>query len=103
MKKILLNADNEISVFAVPDEVADHLTKYCNEFCCNWLPKSPDATKYHVNVNGMCVMCFDEKDFIDYLNQYICDEKSFLVETLTGVYYESDLPKEYIGLPYYGF
>ncbi len=29
MKKVLLSADSEISVFAVPDEVADNLEKYC--------------------------------------------------------------------------
>ena len=46
MKNVLLSADSEISVFAVPDPVADHLEKYCLEFCRNWLHKSPDAEKY---------------------------------------------------------
>ena len=36
MKSILLSADNEISVFSVPNEVADNLEQYCLEFCCNW-------------------------------------------------------------------
>lgn len=35
MKNVLLSADSEISVFAVPDEVADNLEKYCLEFCCH--------------------------------------------------------------------
>lgn len=43
MKKILLSADSEISVFKVPDKVADNLEKYCLEFCCDWLYNSPDA------------------------------------------------------------
>ena len=33
MKNVLLSADGDISVFSVPDEVADHLEKYCLEFC----------------------------------------------------------------------
>lgn len=32
MRNILLSADNEISVFSVPDEVADNLEEYCLEF-----------------------------------------------------------------------
>lgn len=31
MKEILLSADSEISVFGVPDEVADNLEHYCLE------------------------------------------------------------------------
>ena len=37
MKYVLLSADGEISVFSVPDKVANNLQKYCLEFCCNWL------------------------------------------------------------------
>lgn len=29
MKNVLLSADNEISVFSVPNEVADNLQQYC--------------------------------------------------------------------------
>lgn len=49
MKRILLSADGEISVFNVPDEVADNLEQYCLEFCRDWLYKSPDAKKYRSN------------------------------------------------------
>ena len=48
MKRILLSADSEISVFTVPDKVADNLEQYCLEFCSNWLHKNPDAEKYRV-------------------------------------------------------
>lgn len=73
MKRILFSADSEISVFAVPDRVADHLEQYCLEFCSNWLHKSPDAEKYRVKTGDTIGVCYNEKDFIDYLNQYICD------------------------------
>ncbi len=48
-------------------------------------------------------VCYSEKDFIDYLNQYICDEQSMLIATLADVFGEDSLPKEYIGLPYFNF
>ena len=103
MKKVLLSADSEISVFSVPDKAADNLEEYCSEFCCHWLHESPDAAKYRVKMGSMIGVCFSEKDFIDYLNQYVCDEQSVLIKTLTGVYVEDELPKEYIGLPYFNF
>ena len=62
-----LSADGEISVFSVPDEVADHLEKYCLEFCCHWLYESPDAEKYRVKMGNMIGVCYTEKDFIEYL------------------------------------
>lgn len=103
MKNVLLSADSEISVFAVPDEVADNLEKYCLEFCCHWLYESPDAAKYRVKIGNMVGVCYTEKDFIDYLNNYIFDEQSHLVAAFPNVYAEDELPKEYIGLPYFNF
>jgi hypothetical protein len=46
MKYSLLSADNNPSVYLVPDIVADNLTKYCIEFCDIWLHESPHAKKY---------------------------------------------------------
>lgn len=103
MKYVLLSADSEISVFSVPDDVADNLEQYCSEFCCNWLFKSPAAAKYRVKMGNMVGVCYSEKDFIDYLNQYICGEESVLVTSLTGVYSMDELPEEYVGLPYFNF
>lgn len=103
MKNVLLSADSEISVFSVPDEVADNLEKYCLEFCGHWLHESADAAKYRVKMGGVVGVCYNEKDFIDYLNQYICAEESVLVTTLTNVYEENKLPVKYIGLPYFNF
>ena len=100
MKSVLLSADSEINVFSVPDEVADNLEKYCLEFC-HWLHESPDAAKYRVKLGSVVGACYSEKDFIDYLNKYICDEQSVLIAILTDVFGEDSLPKEYIGLPYF--
>lgn len=52
MKKVLLSADGEISLFSVPDKVADHLDRYCRDFCDGWLRKSPDARKYYRKEKG---------------------------------------------------
>jgi len=103
MKRVLLSADSEIGVFTVPDKVAEHLEQSCLEFCCNWLHKSPDAAKYRVKMGGVTGVCYSEKDFIDYLNPYICDEQSTLLTSLTGVYDRDELPEEYAGLPYFNF
>ena len=45
MKQVLLSADGEISVYCVPDAVADDLETYCLEFSCHWLHESPDAAR----------------------------------------------------------
>lgn len=103
MKNVLLSADGEISAFSVPDEAAEHLEQYCQEFCCNWLYESPDAEKYRVKMSGTVGVCYNEKDFIDYLNQYVFDEPSVLVETFAGVYDARKVPEEYIGLPCFYF
>lgn len=52
MKKVLLSADGEISLFSVPDKVADHLDRYCRDFCDGWLRKRPDARKYYRKEKG---------------------------------------------------
>lgn len=103
MKKVLLSADGNISVFAVPDKVADNLRQYCLEFCCEWLYKSPDAAGYRVEMNGVTGVCYTEKDFIAWLNKYICEEESILITTLDDVYVGDRLPGEYVGLPYFNF
>lgn len=103
MKRVLLSADGDISVYSVPNEVADNLEKYCLEFCDHWLYESPDAAKYRIKMGETVGVCYSEKDFIDYLNQYICEETSELIETLTNSFSEENLPKEYTELPYFNF
>lgn len=91
MKYILLSADNNLSVYLVPDEVADHLRSYALEFCDNWLHASPNASKYRVKGG----VCYNEGDFILYLNEWLFpDEPSVLVENLSTQSVK-DIPKRY--------
>ena len=71
MKYVLLSADGEISVFSVPDKVANNLQKYCLEFCCNWLYQSPEAAKFRVQMGDTVGVCYDEKDFIEVYGEII--------------------------------
>ncbi len=32
MKEVILSADGDLTVYSVPDAVAEHLKKYCMEF-----------------------------------------------------------------------
>lgn len=67
MKYVLFSADNELSVYSVPDKVADNLKKYCLDFCNDWLWNSPHAKKHGLN---RCI-CYTKRDFIEYLNKWI--------------------------------
>ena len=66
MKNIVISADGDRKVFSVPDVVADNLTKYCGDFI-KWLKNSPDAMKYRMGGG----LCYNEEDFIEYLNAWI--------------------------------
>ena len=99
MKQIILSADGESKVYAVPDAVADDLRKYCLAFD-EWLRESPEAEKYRI---GDCV-CYNEDDFIAYLNQYVFPgEKSVLVKNLGWTNLDKKLPRKYKNLPYFNF
>lgn len=71
MKRVILSADNDRKVYAVPDRVADDLEEYCLEFCTRWLRTSPHARQYRA-YGGLC---YDERDFIDYLNRWVFPEE----------------------------
>ena len=91
MKYILLSADNLPSVYSVPDIVADNLEKYCLEFCEEWLHKSPHAKEYRKDFGGYICACYDERDFIKYLNTWIFpNNPSLFIETLC-----EDIPQKY--------
>ena len=100
MKEVILSADGDSIVYLVPDTVAENLSEYCIEFCDNWLQSSPNAEKYRQNG---CV-CYDESDFIDYLNQYIFpDEKSVFVKNLGFRDWGNKLPRKYRNHPNFNF
>ena len=82
----------------------DNLRKYCLDFRNDWLPNSPDAKKYRRNAeNGEISLCYDETDFIKYLNKYVCKNKVKRVEKLKTVYSVYELPEKYKNLPYFNF
>lgn len=99
MKRVLLSADGEISVYAVPDVVADNLGKYCMGFC-DWLQTSPHAEKYRTDIG----VNYTERDFIQYLNDWIfSDSPSKLVETLNKVWDIAEVPEKHKNLEWYNF
>jgi hypothetical protein len=100
MKEVILSADGESIVYSVPDAAAEDLKKYCIEFCDKWMKTSPNAVMYKLKGG----FCFNEADFIDYLNEYIFpDEKSTFVKSLGWTDLGRDIPEEYQGLPYFNF
>ena len=100
MKEIIISADGDSIVYLVPDAVADDLRSYCISFCDKWMKTSPDAKKYRING----VYCFNEADFIDYLNEYVFPEqKSVFVKNLGWTDLGENLPAEYQGVPYFNF
>ncbi len=100
MKYILLSADSETFVYLVPDEVADNLRKYCIEFCNKWLLKSPNAKKYRIKNS----LCYNEVDFIDYLNTWIFpDTPSKFIESIGWVNSKEDIPSEYRECEFFNF
>lgn len=100
MKKVILSADGDSIVYLVPDDVADNLEEYCLEFCSNWLRYSPDAEKYRKDG----ILCYTERDFIDYLNAYVFpDCESKIVENLGWTNLGDNLPKRYKNYPYFNF
>ena len=100
MKKVILSADGDSIVYLVPDDVADNLEEYCLEFCSNWLRSSPDAEKYRKDG----ILCYTERDFIDYLNAYVFPEcESKIVENLGWTNLGDNLPERYKNYPYFNF
>ena len=100
MKKVILSADGDSIVYLVPDTVANNLEEYCLEFCSNWLRNSPDAERYRKGV----ILCYTEKDFIDYLNSYAFPNyESKMVKNLGWTDLRDNLPAEYKDYPYFNF
>ena len=100
MKYVLLSADNNPSVYLVPDIVADNLRKYCIDFCDVWLHNSPHARKYRLGGG----VCYNEYDFIIYLNKWIFPNKqSKFIETLDRINSEKDIPSKYKGCEWFNF
>jgi len=101
LKQVILSADGPRMVYSVPDAVADDLERYCMEFCCEWLPKSPDASRYRTESGGLC---YNEGDFIEYLNRWVFPkQKSKLIEELGPIGDADILFSKYAGCPQFNF
>lgn len=100
MKNIVISADGDRKVYSVPDAVANDLQKYCIEFCTEWIWSSPYAKKYRTS-DGVC---YNEEDFIEYLNTYLFpNEKSVFVKNLGWVDFRSKLPAPFCDCPEFNF
>ena len=100
LKEVILSADGDSVVYSVPDAVANNLESYCNTFCNQWMQTSPAAEKYKIGV----VYCYNEADFIDYLNTYLFPEqKSVFVKSLGWTDLGRRLPAAYSNHPYFNF
>lgn len=100
MKNVVLSADGDRFVYSVPDAVADQLEEYCMYFCCHWLKMSPQFEQY--SRNG--VLYYTEKDFIQYLNEYVFPEQpSILIKNLGWIEYDAVLPEPYKNYPAFNF
>ena len=99
MKNVILSADGDSKVYSVPDAVADHLERFCQDFC-DWLYTSPDASAYRIGGG----VCYNEEDFIDYLNTRIFpDQPSVLVKNLGYVRWNWCIPFRYRRCPRFNF
>lgn len=100
MKNVILSADGPCAVYAVADIVAEHLDEYCLEFCSTWLHTSPHAKKYRRSKG----VCFNETDFIDYLNKWLFPEAhSSRIETLGWIGPDDPIPEKYKTCPQFNF
>lgn len=72
-------------------------------FCSVWRLQCGEKEGDRFEKSAVKGMCYNEKDFIEYLNGYIFDQKSALIATFTGIYSKNELPEEYIQLPYFAF
>lgn len=100
MKEIIISADGDSKVYLVPDEVADNLRRHCIFFADKWMKRSPNDKKF--KING--VWCFNEEDFIDYLNEVAFPEhKSVFVKNLGWTNLGKNLPEEYENHPCFNF
>ena len=104
MKPIALSHDSSITVYMVPDKIADKLQKYCLQFCNDWLNNDPAASKYRIPLKNGYGLCYDGDAFIDYLNTSISpNQPSYILERLEDVWFNDKLPEKYRDIPHFNF
>ena len=93
MKNVILSADNELKVYLVPDFVEESFNKLCMDFSMNWKDRLIHPKDW-----------FDEKDFVEYLNEKVCkEEKCVFVEKLGWDYKPKKWPEKYRKCPHFNF
>lgn len=102
MKYILLSADGPISLYEVPDKIAENLTKHCMDFC-HWVQNGPEAKRLKKGY-------FPEQEFIKYLNEVVNPNylyKSKFIKTVAITDEEQiqalDIIEPYKDYPYFNF
>ena len=121
MKNVILSADGDRMVWSVPDVVAANLEEYCMEFCCRWLHnirseerrvgilcwlrESPDAAQYRTPMeSGEVLCCYNESDFIKYLDQFLFPgQPCVFVENIGDMSLELPVPERYRDCPEFNF
>ena len=69
-------------VYSVPDKIANNLEDACWYFSSIWIFDSPQSERFIRNG----VACYNDKDFIDYLNSWEMPEfNSVLIKTLEAI------------------
>ena len=75
MKYVVLCADNELTVYLFPDFIAESRQSFhqiCTDFSLNWKARLIHPKDW-----------YDEKDFVEYLNEKVCkEEKCVYVESI---------------------
>ena len=96
MRCILLSADGPVSLYEVPDKIAQNLRKYCIDFL-KWAESGPESKRFRKGY-------FPENEFINYLNTVVNPNyiyKSKFIKTLDNS--TDKIPKQYNDLPYFNF
>lgn len=100
MKNVLLSADGPVNVYSLPDEAADDLHKWIDHFY-DWMQSSPEAARYrNIFPSGTIGLCFNERDFIQYLNNVAFpDQPSVFVQEVE----EDNIPEAFRSCPWFSF
>ena len=104
MAYIVLSADNQPTLYQVPEEVALHLNKLARQFL-NAIqnPKSPFLKNMTDSVTGQKhpILCYNEEDFVAWLNR----KKQTRDEKIIAVAHAENyaLPDEWRNYPHFSF
>ena len=102
MEEVILSADDKAKIYSVPAEVAHNLQKYCLDFAADWIWHGPESAKFLQKHRNQYVACYNDADFIEYLNKWVFPEQpSTLVKELDC--YDYELPEEYKKYPQFNF